>query len=682
MERSSPKTSKLKSELGALRRELEAHNYAYHVLDSPTVPDVEYDRLMRRLQEIEREHPELVTPDSPTQRVGAAKLESFREVRHARPMLSLDNVFNNEELEAFDKRLRDRLGAGDTSIERVTYWAEPKLDGAAISLRYEQGELVFGATRGDGTTGEDVTHSIRTIKSIPLRLRGAKAPAVFEVRGEVFMPRAGFAEFNKRALERGEKTFVNPRNAAAGSLRQLDPKLAASRPLDAFFYSLGEVSDDALRSIKEQGAIVDLLRDLGLRTCPEASLVDGVAGCLAYYARIGRQRAALPYDIDGVVYKVNKLEWQRELGFVSRAPRWAVAHKFPAQEEMTVVRGVEFQVGRTGALTPVARLEPVFVGGVTVSNATLHNMDEVERKDVRIGDTVIVRRAGDVIPEIVAVVVDRRPADARAVALPPKCPICGSDVERGEGEAIARCIGGLVCPAQRKEAIRHFASRRALNIEGFGEKLVDQLVEKDIVKTPADLYSLTAEQLAELERLGEKSAQKLVAAVEKSKQTTYARFLYGLGIGNVGEATALALANEFGTLDELLAADEERLQQVQDIGPIVATAIHAFFHESHNVEVIKALERAGIHWPAAPPKSRELPLLGKTFVITGSLQSMTRDEAKARLQTLGAKVSGSVSKKTTALIVGADPGSKLQDAQSLNIDVWSEEQLRSALGDT
>ena len=681
MARSSPPKSKLRAELDALRRQIEAHNYAYHVLDSPTVPDAEYDRLMRRLQEIEGANPELVTADSPTQRVGAAKLEGLREVRHARPMLSLDNVFDDAELEAFDKRLRDRLGGGDTSIARVTYWAEPKLDGAAISLRYEHGELVFAATRGDGTTGEDVTHNVRTIRSIPLRLRGAKAPAVLEVRGEIFMPRAGFAELNKRALERGEKTFVNPRNAAAGSLRQLDPRLAASRPLDAFFYSLGEVSDEVLRTVKEQSAIVELLRGLGLRTCPEASLVEGVTGCLDYYARIGRQRDALPYDIDGVVYKVNKLDWQRELGFVSRAPRWAVAHKFPAQEEMTILRGVEFQVGRTGALTPVARLEPVFVGGVTVSNATLHNMDEVERKDVRIGDTVIVRRAGDVIPEIVAVVMDRRPADARAVTLPPKCPICGSDVERGEGEAIARCIGGLVCPAQRKEAIRHFASRRALNIEGFGEKIVDQLVEKDIVKTPADIYRLTAEQLAELERLGEKSAQKLITAVEKSKQTTYARFLYGLGIGNVGEATALALANEFSTLDELLEADEERLQQVQDIGPIVATAIHAFFHEPHNVKVIRALQEAGVQWPAAPAKSRDLPLLGKTFVITGSLQSMTRDEAKARLQALGAKVAGSVSKKTTALIAGSDPGSKLQTAQSLNVEIWSEEQLRSSLGE-
>jgi DNA ligase (NAD+) len=681
MERSSSKTSKLRSELDALRREIEAHNYSYHVLDSPTVPDAEYDRLMRRLQEIETAHPELVTADSPTQRVGAAKLEGLREVRHARPMLSLDNVFNDAELEAFDKRLRDRLGAGDTSIERVTYWAEPKLDGAAISLRYEGGELVFAATRGDGTTGEDVTHNVRTIRSIPLRLRAEKLPAVLEVRGEIFMPRAGFAELNKRALERGERTFVNPRNAAAGSLRQLDPRLAASRPLDAFFYSLGEVSDEILRTVKEQSAIVELLRGLGLRTCPEASLVDGVKGCLDYYGRIGRQRDALPYDIDGVVYKVNKLDWQRELGFVSRAPRWAVAHKFPAQEEMTILRGVEFQVGRTGALTPVARLEPVFVGGVTVSNATLHNMDEVERKDVRIGDTVIVRRAGDVIPEIVAVVMDHRPSDARVVMLPAKCPICGSDVERGEGEAIARCIGGLVCPAQRKEAIRHFASRRALNIEGLGDKIVDQLVEKGIVKTPADLYRLTAEQLAELERLGEKSAQKLVAAVEKSKETTYARFLYGLGIGNVGEATAAALANEFGSLEELLEADEERLQQVPDIGPVVAAAIHAFFHQPHNVEVIRALLAAGIRWPAPAPKSRDQPLRGKTFVITGSLQSMTRDEAKSRLQALGAKVAGSVSKKTTALIVGADPGSKLQTAESLNVEIWSEEQLRSSLGE-
>ena len=681
MERSKPRVSRLRSELAELRRTIEAHNLAYHVLDTPTVPDAEYDRLMRRLQEIEAEHPDLVTSDSPTQRVGAAKLDAFREIRHAKPMLSLDNVFDDSELEAFDKRTRDRLAAADIAVESVAYWAEPKLDGAAISLRYEVGELVFGATRGDGTTGEDVTHNVRTIRSIPLRVRGAKPPAVFEVRGEVFMPRAGFVEFNKTALERGEKTFVNPRNAAAGSLRQLDPRLAASRPLDAFFYALGEVTEGFLPRAREQSAIVGLLGDLGLRTCPEADLVEGVAGCLDYYARIGKQRSALPYDIDGVVYKVNKLEWQRELGFVSRAPRWAVAHKFPAQEELTLVRDVEFQVGRTGALTPVARLDPVFVGGVTVSNATLHNMDELQRKDVRIGDTVIVRRAGDVIPEVVAVVTDRRPANARVVTLPRTCPICGSDVERGEGEAIARCIGGLFCPAQRKEAIRHFASRHALNIEGFGTKLIDQLVDADIVKTPADLYRLSADQLAELERLGEKSAQKLVTAIEKSKATTYARFLYGLGIGNVGEATALALANEFGSLEKLLAADEDRLQQVPDVGPVVAAEIHAFFHERHNIEVIKALQAAGIRWLATAAKSRDRPLLGRTFVITGTLQTMTRDEARARLQALGAKVAGTVSKKTTALVVGADAGSKLQTALSLGVETWSEEQLRSSLGE-
>lgn len=681
MERSSSSVSKLRTELADLRRTIDAHNVAYHTLDSPTVPDAEYDRLVRRLQEIETAHPELITADSPTQRVGAAKLEGFREVRHTKPMLSLDNVFDEDELRAFDKRLRDRLTGADIAVERVTYWVEPKLDGAAISLRYENGELVFGATRGDGTTGEDVTHNVRTIRSIPLRLRGSKLPAVFEVRGEVFMPRAGFLEFNRRALERGERTFVNPRNAAAGSLRQLDPRLAASRPLDAFFYALGEVSEDVARSRQEQSAIVAMLREFGLRTCPEADIVEGVEGCLRYYERIGSQRSTLPYDIDGVVYKVNRLDWQRELGFVSRAPRWAIAHKFPAQEEMTLVRDVAFQVGRTGALTPVARLEPVFVGGVTVSNATLHNMDELQRKDVRIGDTVIVRRAGDVIPEIVSVVVGRRPADARVVVLPEQCPECGSDVERGEGEAIARCIGGLFCPAQRKEAIRHFVSRRALNIEGFGTKVIDQLVDQGIVATPADLYRLTAEQLMELERLGEKSAQKLIAAIEKSKQTTYARFLNGLGIGNVGEATAIALANEFGSLDELLAADEERLQQVSDIGPIVAAAIHAFFHERHNVDVIEALLRAGIRWPAAAAKSRDQPLKGKTFVITGSLQAMTRDEAKSRLQALGAKVSGSVSKNTTALIVGSDPGSKLQAAQSLDVQVWSEDELRTILGE-
>jgi len=687
MERASSSTSKLKSELDALRREIEAHNYSYHVLDTPTVPDAEYDRLMRRLQEIEGANPELVTADSPTQRVGAAKLEGFREVRHARPMLSLDNVFNDEELEAFDKRLRDRLGAGDTSIERVTYWAEPKLDGAAVSLRYEHGELQFAATRGDGTTGEDVSHNIRTIRSIPLRLRGVTLPAVLEVRGEVFMPRAGFAELNKRALDRGEKTFVNPRNAAAGSLRQLDPRLAASRPLDAFFYSLGEVSEDVLRAIKEQSAIVDLLRELGLRTCPEASLVEGVTGCLEYYGRIGRQRAALPYDIDGVVYKVNKLEWQRELGFVSRAPRWAVAHKFPAQEEMTVVRGVEFQVGRTGALTPVARLEPVFVGGVTVSNATLHNMDEVERKDVRIGDTVIVRRAGDVIPEVVTVVMERRPRDVGPPfelkrAVHGKCPVCGSAIAREEGEADWRCTGGLFCAAQRKWAILHFAQRRALDVEGLGDKLVDQLVDGGIVRTLPDLYKLGVAKLAALERMGDKSAANLVDALDKSKRTTLQRFLYGLGIRHVGESTARDLAKHFGQLDRILDASLEQLLDVPDVGPTVAQSIRTFFDQPHNREVVEQLRAAGLHWPehaGAQADTGPKPLAGKTFVLTGTLPTWSRDEAKALIEAAGGKVSGSVSKKTDYVVAGEEAGSKLDKARELDVAVLDEAGLRALL---
>ena len=679
MGRSKPAKSKLQTEISRLRKTLEEHNYAYYVLDNPTVSDAEYDRLFRRLQDMEREHPELVTPDSPTQRVGTQKLGEFREVKHAKPMLSLENVFDEEELEAFDHRVRERLGAADVAVEEVTYWAEPKLDGAAVSLRYEQGNLVFGATRGDGTTGEDITHNVRTIHSIPLRLRGARVPEVLEVRGEIFMPKKGFEELNRRALERGEKTFVNPRNAAAGSLRQLDPRLTAERPLEAFFYATGEVTEGALPK-GEQREVVAALQELGLRTCPEGKLVEGISGCLAYYAHIGQKRQKLPYEIDGVVYKVNNLRWQNELGFVSRAPRWAVAHKFPAQEETTVVRDVEFQVGRTGALTPVARLEPVFVGGVTVSNATLHNMDDLQRKDVRIGDTVVVRRAGDVIPEIVKVVLERRPAKARVVTLPQHCPICGAEVERNEGEAVARCVGGLFCPAQLKESIRHFASRRAMDIEGFGPKLVDQLIDLGLVKTPADLYRLNVEQLAELEHMGEKSADNLVAALEKSKATTYQRFLYALGIAEVGEATALALANDFGSLEELLAADDERLQEVPDIGPVVAANIRAFFHEKHNVKVIEELRAAGVHWPSTKRAAKsDLPLTGKTFVITGTLASMTRDEAKARLQALGAKVVGSVSRKTSYVIMGDSPGTKAQRARDLDVPILQETGLLALL---
>jgi DNA ligase (NAD+) len=677
----APKNSKLLAQVRRLRQTLEDHNYAYYVLDDPTVSDAKYDRLLKELHEIEAAHPELVTPDSPTQRVGAAKLDEFREVRHAKPMLSLENAFDDTELQSFDRRATERLEAAGVDVREITYWAEPKLDGAAVSLRYEKGELAVGATRGDGTVGEDITHNVRTISSIPLRLRGANIPEVFEVRGEIFMPKQGFEELNRRALERGEKTFVNPRNAAAGSLRQLDPRLTAERPLEAFFYAVGEVSETALK-VTKQSEVIDALRSVGLRTCPEAELVAGIPGCLAYYSRIGEKRAELPYDIDGVVYKVNDLSWQQELGFVSRAPRWAVAHKFPAQEELTVVRDVEFQVGRTGALTPVARLEPIFVGGVTVSNATLHNMDELHRKDVRVGDTVVVRRAGDVIPEVIKVVMERRPPNTRVVALPTRCPVCGSDVEPGEGEAIARCVGGLFCAAQRKEAIRHFASRRAMNIEGFGSKLVDQLVDNQMVRTPADLYDLTTEQLADLERLGEKSAQRLTAALAKSKNTTMPRFLYALGIREVGEATALALADDFESLDALLSAEEERLQQVPDVGPVVAASIHAFFQEKHNRDVIDKLLAQKIQWPKVVREPKiESPLSGKTVVITGTLSGMSREEAKERLVRLGARIVSSVSKNTDFVIVGNTPGSKLDRARELGVTTWSENDLLSALSD-
>jgi len=673
--------ARLLKEVKNLRRTLEEHNYAYYVLDDPRVPDAEYDRLLRRLQEIEQAHPELVTPDSPTQRVGTTKLGAFAEVRHGRPMLSLDNVFDDEELAGFERRVTERLEASGVSPETVQYWAEPKLDGAAVSLRYEKGVLVAGATRGDGTTGEDITHNVRTIRAIPMRLRGAAVPDVLDVRGEIFMPKKGFEELNRQAAERGEKTFVNPRNAAAGSLRQLDPRLTAERPLDIFFYGVGEIAGWPKEPTKHQ-EILERLKELGLRTCPDAKLVVGIPGCLAYYTNIGRKRTELPYEIDGVVYKVDDLDWQRRLGFVSRAPRWAVAHKFPAQEELTVVRDVEFQVGRTGALTPVARLEPVFVGGVTVSNATLHNMDELQRKDVRVGDTVIIRRAGDVVPEIVKVVPERRPADARIVSLPSKCPVCGSEVKREEGEAVARCVGGLFCAAQRKEALRHFASRLAMNIEGLGEKLIDQLVDADLVHTPADLYDLTVDQLASLERMGDKSAQKRVGSLEKSKVTTLPRFLYALGIRDVGEATALALANDFASLATLIEADESRLELVPDVGPVVASRVSSFFRERHNRDVIDKLLSHGITWPALERIARKVsPVTGKTIVITGTLSTISREDAKARLLELGAKVASAVSSRTDIVIVGDNPGGKRDKAVALGIEIWSEEQIKQLLLD-
>lgn len=674
-----PAPAAIRKKLEALKSALHHHNYLYHVLDAPEIPDAEYDRMMQELQAIESKYPELVTPDSPTQRVGAEPISAFATVKHERPMLSLDNAFSEQAVRDFHRRVTERLELEPDAP--VAYSVEPKLDGAAVSLLYEHGALVRGATRGDGTRGEDVTHNVRTIKSVPLKLAGRKVPARLEVRGEVFMPREGFRRFNEQAIERGERTFVNPRNAAAGSLRQLDPRLTASRPLDIYVYSVGLFTDGALPD--RQSAILERLEEWGFKVCPERDVVEGIDGCLTYYDEMSRKRDSLAYDIDGVVYKVDRLDYQRELGFVSRAPRWAIAHKFPAQEELTVVRDVEFQVGRTGALTPVARLEPVFVGGVTVSNATLHNMDELARKDVRVGDTVIVRRAGDVIPEVVQVVTDRRPDGTRPVELPAECPVCGSAVVRIEGEAVARCTGGLICAAQRIESLKHFVSRQAMDIDGLGSKLIEQLVALERLKTPADIYALRKDELVALERMGERSAEKLLAAIERSKQTTLQRFLYALGIREVGESTALALATHFGRLDPIMEATEEELQKVPDVGPVVASRIRAFFAEDHNRQIIDSLRNHGVRWDEFEPAAirTEGPLVGKTFVLTGTLSSMTREEAKARIIALGGKVSGSVSAKTDYVVYGESPGSKLTKAQNLGITTLDEAAFEKLLAD-
>lgn len=656
-----------------LRALIDNHNHRYYVLDDPEVSDAEYDRLMLELRALEKEYPDLVTPDSPTQRVGAAPAAAFGVVVHKVPMLSLENAFTEEDLTDFDRRVRERLGLeGD-----VEYAAEPKLDGLAVTVIYRNGRLETAATRGDGVKGEDVTGNVRAIRSVPTHLRG-NPPSLLEVRGEVFMPVAGFEKMNADARERGEKVFVNPRNAAAGALRQLDPQITAKRPLDFFFYALGAI--EGAPAPDRQSALLKALKGWGLRTCPEATHVKGLQGCLAYYKEIGARRPKLPYQIDGVVYKVDSRADQEKLGFVSRAPRWAIAHKFPAEEATTVIKGVEFQVGRTGALTPVARLDPVFVGGVTVSNVTLHNMDEVTRKDVRIGDTVVVRRAGDVIPEVLRVVLEQRPEGAKAVELPARCPVCNSEVVRVEGEAVARCTGGFTCRAQRQEALRHFASRRAMDIEGLGDKIVEQLVEIDKVKSPADLYELKAEDLETLERMGEKSAVKLVAAIERSKETTLARFLYALGIRDVGEATALALAQHFGDLKRLEDASEDEIQHVPDIGPVVAKHVAAFFGSKQHRDVISRLVKQGVHWPAMEkPRVEDQPLIGLTFVLTGSMESITRDEAQEKLVALGAKVSGSVSKKTSFVIAGAEAGSKLKKATELGVPVLDEAALAEIL---
>lgn len=656
-----------------LRAEIAQHDYRYYVLDDPLVSDAEYDRLMQELRALEAAHPGLVSPDSPTQRVSGTPRAGFGEAVHQVPMLSLDNAFSEDDVRAFDRRIHERLGRSG----ELDYVAEPKLDGLAVSVIYREGRLERAATRGDGITGEEVTANVRTIRAVPQRLRAA-APAMFEARGEVFMTLAGFARMNERARERGEKVFVNPRNAAAGSLRQLDARITAARPLSAFFYGIGVL--EGVAAPPEQSALLELLRSQGLPVSPETRTVHGVEGCLAYYRDIGERRSSLPYQIDGVVYKLNSRSDQERLGFVSRAPRWAIAHKFPPDEAFTVVKDIGFQVGRTGALTPVARLEPVFVSGVTVSSVTLHNIDEVQRKDVRVGDTVVVRRAGDVIPEVVGVVFDKRPAGTQPVELPQHCPVCRSRVLRAAGEAVARCTGGFICRAQRQESLRHFASRRALDIEGLGDKLIEQLVERDAVRTPADLYSLTTTQLAQLERMGEKSAANLVAAIDRSRRTTLPRLLYGLGIREVGEATALALAQHFGTLERLMDADETAIQQVPDVGPVVAAHVAAFFASEDHRKVIKALRGKGVTWPEMRSRSGgEQPLAGRTFVITGTLESMTREEAEAALTARGAKVSGSVSKKTSFVVAGSEAGSKLARARGLNVPVLDEQQFRALL---
>ena len=656
-----------------LRELLERYNYRYHALDDPEVSDAEYDRLMLELRALESEYPELRSANSPSMRVGAEPLAGFGEVHHRVAMLSLDNAFSEEEVREFDRRIRERLAA---SIP-IQYSAEPKLDGLAVSALYEGGAYVQGATRGDGEKGEDITPNLKTIASLPLKLRGAGYPRLLEVRGEVFMPIAGFERFNREALARGEKAFVNPRNAAAGSLRQLDPRLTAARPLDLFIYGIGYIEGGVLPG--RQSALLQRFKHWGFKICPQARIVESVDGCLEYFREIGEMRPKLPYQIDGVVYKVDELEAQRTLGFVSRAPRWAIAHKFPAQEALTTVRNIEFQIGRTGALTPVARLEPAFVGGVTVSNATLHNMDELTRKDVRVGDTVVIRRAGDVIPEVVRVVLERRPAGTQLVKLPASCPVCGSPVVREADQAAARCTGGRFCSAQRKEEIKHFASRRALDIEGLGDKLIEQLVDAALLRTSADLFSLTAAQFAELERMGEKSAQKLVAAIDAAKRTTLPRFLYALGIRDVGEATALALAQHFGGIGELRRAPPAEIQRVPDVGPIVAAHVAAYFQDPENIELVDRLLAAGIGWPALQSADARGDLVGQTFVLTGTLATLTRDAAHAAIVERGGKVSGSVSKKTDYVVVGEDAGSKLAKAQALGLKTLDEAAFRTLL---
>jgi DNA ligase (NAD+) len=674
MSKSAAPSESVATEIAQLRAEIQHHNYRYYTLDDPQIPDAEYDRLLRRLQELETEYPQLITPESPTQRVGATPLTEFATVEHELPMLSLDNAFNDNEILAFNRRIQERL---KTTAE-IEYACEVKLDGIAVSLLYRDGLLVRGATRGDGTRGEDITQNVRTVHSVPLRLMGDDFPAVLEVRGEIYMPKAGFEALNDNARRNGEKLFVNPRNAAAGSLRQLDSRITAKRPLEMCVYSVGRVEGNLPEKHTD---ILYALRRWGFLINREMAVAANINECIEFYRKMQQRRTDLAYDIDGIVFKVNERQLQEQLGFISRAPRWAVAYKFPAQEELTIVQDVEFQVGRTGAVTPVARLQPVFVGGVTVSNATLHNRDEIQRLGLKIGDTVIVRRAGDVIPQIVAVVEAKRPDSAREIIFPSQCPVCGSPVEVVPGEAVARCDGGLICPAQRKEAIKHFASRKALDVDGLGDKLVEQLVDLGYVKAVADIYQLTREQLSSLERMGEKSADNLLRALEKSKQTTLPKFIYALGIREVGEATARNLTQYFGNLDALAKASVEELQQVPDVGPVVAHFIAEFFQQENNINAVAALRAAGVIWPEhdQPANQADLPLHGLTYVLTGTLEALSRDEAKHHLLTLGAKVAGSVSAKTDYVVAGPGAGSKLQKAEALGLKIMNEEDLLKLL---
>ena len=672
--------------VAALHTQLHAHNHRYYVLDDPSISDSEYDRLLRELQSLETQWPELLSPDSPSQRVGAEPLDTFSQVKHRVPMLSLANAFDLDELQEFDRRVREKLELEEEAA--VEYAAEPKLDGLAVSLRYEEGLFVQGATRGDGSTGEDITHNLKTIGAIPLRLLTNEAPPVLEVRGEVFMPRSAFDALNQRALKEGQKPFVNPRNAAAGSLRQLDPKKTAERNLSIYLYSLGEavLSDAAAAALPEHHAgVLQWLAGLGFPVNPESSLCQGPQACFDYYKTLLEKRPTLAYEIDGVVFKVNNLQQQRELGQVSRAPRWAVAQKFPAEEATSVIEAIEFQVGRTGAMTPVARLAPVFVGGVTVSNATLHNMDEVGRKDIRVGDEVVVRRAGDVIPEVVSVVAGKRKKGARRLTMPAKCPICGSPVVQPEGEAVARCSGGRTCSAQLKGHLKHYASRRAMDIDGLGDKLVELLIDEKLVQAEEDLFGLTLEQLESLPRMGKKSAQNLLDALSASRHTSFARFVYALGIREVGETSSQNLASYFGDLEPLRNASVEQLLEVDDIGPVVAENIAEFFADQALSASVDRLLAAGIHWDtetgATAAADVEQSLAGNTYVLTGTLSSMTRDQAKEKLQLLGAKVTGSVSKKTTAVIAGSDAGSKLTKAESLGVEVLDEAALSALIAD-